>query len=138
MTVLCPPDAVCSRAAPAVTELEMRQAIQDALKDPLAAEGEQPAYLVEALAMKPVHRGKLEAALRAPDSEAQGPRVRVRPEDVGLLKLGSAPLLDRSKSIKSELTALIEAGGCVSTEGVDACSDSVALLGCMRWVQSSG
>ena len=63
----------------------------------------------------------------------------VRLENVGLLQLGSASLLDRSKSMKSELTALLEAGGCATAEGVDACSGAAAaVLSCVRWVEGSG
>ena len=41
-------------------------------------------------------------------------RCGLHPEEVGQLRVGSASVLDRSKSMKSELMALLEASGCAS------------------------
>ena len=62
-------------------------------------------------------------------------RCGVRTEEVGWLQVGSTSLLDRSKSTKTELMALVEAHGSATAEGVDAISDAAALLGCVSWTQ---
>ena len=64
-------------------------------------------------------------------------RWGVRSQDVGQLHVISASLLDRSKSMKTELMALIEASGGAVAEGVDALSDTTALLGCVSWSQGA-
>ena len=66
-------------------------------------------------------------------------RCGVRLAGVGALHV-SATLLDRSKSMKTELSALIEARTDADTEGVDHCGDSAgrlsALQSCLSWVKN--
>jgi 3-oxoacyl-(acyl-carrier-protein) synthase/acyl carrier protein len=62
-------------------------------------------------------------------------RRSMLPGEVGQLQLASASLLDRSKSMKTELMALVEANGSAAAEGVDACSSDAALLTCVRWAE---
>ena len=63
----------------------------------------------------------------------------VQPAEVGALRVG-ATLLDRSKSMKTELMALLEAGEHADAEGVDhACASNggpSALQSCFSWAQS--
>ena len=61
-------------------------------------------------------------------------RCGVSSAEVGVLHLGPT-LLDRSKSMKTELMALVEANDGGTAEGVDACSSNAALLSCMRWAE---
>ena len=62
-------------------------------------------------------------------------------EDVGMMQVGSESLLDRSKSIKSQLMMLFEPHGCSNVEGVDnynACyGGTAALLACTNWADSA-
>ena len=66
-------------------------------------------------------------------------RCSAQPAEIGALHVGPS-LLDRSKSIKTELMALVEAAGCSDAEGADgygACAgEGSALLRCISWVQS--
>ena len=66
-------------------------------------------------------------------------RCIVQPVEIGMLHVG-ASLLDRSKSLKTELMALAEADGCADVEGTDHCDSSAsstsALLRCVSWVQA--
>jgi len=59
-------------------------------------------------------------------------------EEVGMLYVGSESLLDRSKSIKSNLMMLFNEHNCYDVEGTDtynACyGGTAALLNCMNWV----
>ena len=68
-------------------------------------------------------------------------RCGVRPAEVGVLHLGPS-LLDRSKSMKTELMALVEAGDCADLEGVDHYGapggGASALLSCVSWAQGDG
>ena len=68
-------------------------------------------------------------------------RCGVRPAEVGVLHLG-ASLLDRSKSMKTELMALVEAGDDADLEGVDHYGapggGTSALLSCVSWAQGDG
>ena len=67
-------------------------------------------------------------------------QYNVKFEEVGLMYVGSESLLDRSKSIKSNLMMLWNEHGCYDVEGVDtynACyGGTAALLNCMNWAQS--
>ena len=66
-------------------------------------------------------------------------RCRVRPAEVGVVYFSSG-LLDRSKSTKTELMAVIEGHACADVEGTDhygaSESGTSAMLSCMSWVQS--
>jgi hydroxymethylglutaryl-CoA synthase len=66
-------------------------------------------------------------------------RLGVRPIEIGLLH-NSTSLLDRSKSMKTELMALLDSSGSADVEGIDhygACARGLsALLGCVDWAQS--
>ena len=66
-------------------------------------------------------------------------RCGARPADVGVLHTSPA-LLDRSKSLKTELMTLAEAGAYAGLEGVDHYGASErgapALLSCVFWAQS--
>ena len=66
-------------------------------------------------------------------------RCGVRPAEVGVLHL-SPSLLDRSKSMKAELMAMVEAGSYADLEGVDhygaSAGGASALLSCVSWAQS--
>ena len=66
-------------------------------------------------------------------------RCGVRPAQVGVLHL-SPTLLDRSKSMKTELMARVEAGAYADVEGVDQYGASAgavsALTSCVNWAQS--
>ncbi|KAK3254043.1 hypothetical protein CYMTET_36729, partial [Cymbomonas tetramitiformis] len=68
-------------------------------------------------------------------------RHQIAYKDVGMLAVGSETLLDRSKSIKSNLMQLFEAHGCYNVEGVDsyhACYGTTAtLFNAINWVQSA-
>ena len=68
-------------------------------------------------------------------------RCGVRPAEVGVLHL-SPSLLDRSKSMKTELMALVEAGDYADLEGVDHYGapgeGASALLSCIIWAQGDG
>ena len=68
-------------------------------------------------------------------------RYHVQPAEVGVLHL-SPSLLDRSKSMKTELMALVEAGDYADLEGVDHYGASAvgvsALLSCVSWAQGDG
>jgi len=68
-------------------------------------------------------------------------RCGVRPAEVGVLHLGPS-LLDRSKSMKTELMALVEAGDYADLEGVDHYGapgeGASALLSCISWAQGDG
>ena len=63
-------------------------------------------------------------------------RHQVPWEQVGMLQVGTESLVDRSKSIKSNLMQLFEAHGCFNVEGVDnynACyGGTAALLNCIN------
>ncbi|MDC0525429.1 phosphopantetheine-binding protein, partial [bacterium] len=64
----------------------------------------------------------------------------VRPTEVGLLDV-EPTLLDRSKSLKTELMALFEVKACADADGVDYGASAVrpsALLRCLSWAQSEG
>lgn len=67
-------------------------------------------------------------------------RYRVKHHEVGMMYIGSESLLDRAKSIKSNVMMLFEEHDCYDVEGVDnynACyGGTAALLNCMNWVQS--
>ena len=65
-------------------------------------------------------------------------RCCVRSAEVGHLQLSSTSLLDRSKSMKAELMALLEGGGGSAAEGVDAYSGAAALVGCVGWTAEGG
>ena len=59
---------------------------------------------------------------------------------IGQLQVGCSSPLDRSKSIKSELMALVEGCDSADSEGVDCCGASdamAAVLSCVHWVQSA-
>ncbi|MGB1597201.1 MAG: hypothetical protein ACPIOQ_30860, partial [Promethearchaeia archaeon] len=62
----------------------------------------------------------------------------VRPYQVGKLQVGSESLLDRSKSMKSELMSLLESEPS-DTEGADhygtGASSISSLVGCIEWAQ---
>ncbi|MDC0525473.1 enoyl-CoA hydratase-related protein [bacterium] len=66
-------------------------------------------------------------------------RCRVRPAEVGVLHL-SPSLLDRSKSMKTELMAMVETDAYADLEGVDHYGASAgrgsALMSCVSWAQS--
>ena len=66
-------------------------------------------------------------------------RCNVQLSEVGALHVAVSPL-DRSKSAKTELMALLKAGNGADTEGVDHCGASrdrlLALLSCNSWAQS--
>ena len=66
-------------------------------------------------------------------------RYEISPAQIGQLQIHSATLLDRSKSMKSALMALLEASGYLDVEGVDCYGDSLecSLLGCTEWLSSS-
>ena len=68
-------------------------------------------------------------------------RCGVRSAEVGVLHLGPT-LLDRSKSTKTELVALMEASNYTDLEGVNHNSASAggesALLSCVSWAQGDG
>ena len=68
-------------------------------------------------------------------------RCGVRSAEVGVLHLGPT-LLDRSKSTKTELVALMEASNYTDLEGVNHNSASAggesALLSCVSWAQGGG
>ena len=68
-------------------------------------------------------------------------RCGVRPAEVGVLHF-SPNLLDRSKSMKTELMATMEAGDNADLEGVDHYGASAggvsALMSCIRWAQGDG
>ena len=68
-------------------------------------------------------------------------RCDVRPAEVGMLHL-SPTLLDRSKSMKTELMALVEADAYADLEGVDHYGASAGgasiLLSCISWAQGDG
>ena len=66
-------------------------------------------------------------------------RCCIQPREVGALSVGSDSLLDRSKSIKTELMSRLESGG-ADAEGVDHCglqcdSGNSALFACFGWAQ---
>lgn len=67
-------------------------------------------------------------------------RYNIKFEDVGMLYVGSESLLDRAKSIKSNLMMLFNEHNCHDVEGVDtynACyGGTAALLNCVNWAQS--
>ena len=67
-------------------------------------------------------------------------RYNVKFEEVGMMYVGSESLIDRAKSIKSNLMMLFNEHNCYDVEGVDtynACyGGTAALLNCMNWVQS--
>mmetsp|Transcript_9075 Transcript_9075/g.29824 ORF Transcript_9075/g.29824 Transcript_9075/m.29824 type:complete len:539 (+) Transcript_9075:17-1633(+) len=67
-------------------------------------------------------------------------RFAVPYSEVGRLQVGSESLVDRSKSIKSNLMPIFEAHGCYDIEGVDtyhACyGGTSALLSSLDWLQS--
>ena len=66
-------------------------------------------------------------------------RCSVHTTAVGMLHVG-ATLLDRSKSMKTELTTLIEAGEVAHTEGVDGFTSRgglSVLLSCVSWARSA-
>ena len=65
-------------------------------------------------------------------------RCWVRPGAVGQLQLSSASLLDRSKSMKTEVMALVEADGSAVAEGIDSSSADAALRACALWVEGVG
>ena len=62
--------------------------------------------------------------------------------DIGMLAVGTESLLDRSKSIKTEVLTLLEVHGNNSVEGVDSHNASYggtsALLQCVGWVEGDG
>ena len=66
-------------------------------------------------------------------------RCHVRPEDVGKLQISSASLLDRSKSMKTELMTLLEQAGGSDAEGTDLYGMSeggtVAVHDCISWAR---
>ena len=66
-------------------------------------------------------------------------RCSVHPGEVGALHV-SATLLDRSKSIKTELMTLIESNDGKDAEGTDhyRVSSGSAVLSCLVWAQGSG
>ena len=63
----------------------------------------------------------------------------VRPAEVGVLHL-SPSLLDRSKSMKTELMAMVETDAYADLEGVDhygaSAGGDLALMSCISWAQS--
>jgi len=65
----------------------------------------------------------------------------VKPSDVGMLQVASPSILDRSKSLKSELMELFEAHGVADLEGVDSVCSTLggneAILKCVAWVESN-
>jgi len=65
-------------------------------------------------------------------------RYNVKFEEVGMMYVGSESLLDRAKSIKSNLMMLFNEHNCFDVEGVDvynACyGGTAALLNCMNWI----
>ena len=67
-------------------------------------------------------------------------RYNVKFEEVGMMYVGSESLLDRAKSIKSNLMMLFNEHNCYDVEGVDtynACyGGTAALLNCVNWLQS--
>ena len=69
-------------------------------------------------------------------------RYELCSESVGLLEVSSESLLDRSKSMKTELMALVEAGDYADLEGVDHYGapggGASALLSCVSWAQGDG
>ena len=68
-------------------------------------------------------------------------RHGVQSVEVGTLQL-SPSLLDRSKSMKTELMALVEVNACSDLEGVDhydvSAGHSSALMSCISWAQGDG
>ena len=68
-------------------------------------------------------------------------RYNVKFSEVGMMYVGSESLIDRSKSIKSNLMMLFNEHGCYDVEGSDtynACyGGTAALLTCMNWVVSA-
>ena len=67
-------------------------------------------------------------------------RYNVKFEEVGMMYVGSESLLDRAKSIKSNLMMLFNENNCYDVEGCDtynACyGGTAALLNCMNWLTS--
>mmetsp|Transcript_21931 Transcript_21931/g.53994 ORF Transcript_21931/g.53994 Transcript_21931/m.53994 type:complete len:527 (+) Transcript_21931:86-1666(+) len=68
-------------------------------------------------------------------------KYNVAPTDIGRLEVGTETLIDKSKSVKTTLTQLLNAHGNFDVEGVDninACyGGTAALLNTMAWVESS-
>lgn len=67
-------------------------------------------------------------------------RTGVAWRDLGYVEVATgAPLLDRSKSLKTELCLLLESHGCADAEAVDAidAEGMTSLLNASRWVQSA-
>ena len=68
-------------------------------------------------------------------------RNGLRHADIGMIQVGTESLLDRSKSIKSNLMALFEEHGVTDIQGTDqynACyGGTAALLNCLNWVESA-
>ena len=67
-------------------------------------------------------------------------RGGVRAHEVGKVRISSASTLDRSKSVKSEVAMLTEAGGGSDVEGVDSCGAAAdrtlaPLLECVGWTR---
>ena len=67
-------------------------------------------------------------------------RYNVKFEEVGMMYVGSESLIDRAKSIKSNLMMLFNEHNCHDVEGVDtynACyGGTAALLNCVNWSSS--
>ena len=63
-------------------------------------------------------------------------RCCVVAEEVGYLQLGSTSLVDRSKSMKTELMGLLEASECAAAEGASLYSGAATLLTCLSFVGS--
>ena len=68
-------------------------------------------------------------------------RYNIKFEEVGMMYVGSESLLDRAKSIKSNLMMLFNEHNCFDVEGCDtynACyGGTAALLNCMNWISST-
>ncbi|BBN09784.1 hydroxymethylglutaryl-CoA synthase [Marchantia polymorpha subsp. ruderalis] len=66
----------------------------------------------------------------------------VSPNSIGRLEVGSETVIDKSKSIKTNLMELFEESGNGDVEGVDstnACyGGTAALFNCINWVESTG
>jgi len=86
-------------------------------------------------------RGDDTGALRSKLGTAARLPTRTPPPNLRAAQVGSESLLDRAKSIKSNVMALFEAHGATDIQGTDqynACyGGTAALLNCINWVQSS-